>query len=129
MKRITWVLFLVACMPARRGTVSPQDSGDAYRLTRLELARVEYLPSVQEAIVRLRPWFLTPRPGSEVIRGEPQSIKVYINGHPAGGKEVLSDLRVVNVEEIQLVRTTNAYSVPGGIRGADAVINVILRRH
>lgn len=129
---IPWVsvLFplLVGCASAHRRLPPERERRDRNSLTRRELTQLDSMENAHAAVLRLRPWFLNPRPGAARARGQAPTIAVFINGQPAGGPEALLRLLVAQVESIHLIQPTDAYAVLGAGRGADAVINVILRR-
>jgi len=80
------------------------------------------------AVERLRPLFLTIRPGSGTIRDTAPRLYVFINGSLAGDIDVLRTIPLASVESIRRVQASAASTELGEIHAGDGVILVRLRR-
>lgn len=96
-------------------------------ITRAELARLDPLQSLHAAVAQLRPTYLRPRPGASTARGGGPVIVVHVNGHPAGGPEALHAIQLADVASVRLLHPSEFTAALGADRGADAIIDVVLR--
>ena len=121
----TAALFSAACATS----VGRQYSPAAYSsdlLTWNELA-AETHQDAYSALERVRPFFLTPRPSSADARGQPRTIRVFIDGDFAGDEEILRSIPVRDIESIRRVQPAMAYATMGSLHMGDEVIVVRLR--
>lgn len=122
----TAALFGAACArSAGRQQISPT-SYSSDLLTKNELA-AETHQDAYSALERVRPFFLKPRPGSADARGEPRTIRVFIDGDFAGDEGVLRSIPVRDIESIRRVQPSMAYATMGSLHMGDEVILVRLR--
>jgi hypothetical protein len=122
----TAVLMSAGCASARgRQQYSPVAySSDL--LTWNELA-AETHQNAYAALERLRPFFLTARPSSADVHGEPRTIRLFIDGDFAGDQEILRTIPVRDIESIRRVQPAMAYATMGSLHMSDEVIMVRLR--
>jgi len=121
-------VVIIACAhrPDAGDAPTPADSDV---LMREELATVgATTQNAYSAVERLRPLFLTIRPGSATIHGTPLRMFVFINGSLAGDIDVLRTIPLESVESIRRVRATTAFTQYGEIHTGDGVILVRLRQ-
>jgi hypothetical protein len=79
------------------------------------------------AVERLRPLFLTTRPGSGTVGGRVSRIHVFIEGSLAGDIDVLKTIPIGTIESIQRVQAMVAFTQYSDVRAGDSVILVRLR--
>jgi hypothetical protein len=120
--------IVAACTPrqveGRRGTPFESDV-----LTITELTRVRgTTQNAYSALERIRPLFLSIRPASGPLHGQPPRVYVFIDGSFAGDVDVLKTIPLTSVESIRRVQATTAYTLYGEIHAGDVVILVHLRR-
>jgi hypothetical protein len=96
-------------------------------IVQAELEKLKAHETAHAAVARLRPFFLRPRSQLGAVPGR-GTIAVYVNGQLTGGVEALRAIQVSEIERIELVQPEDMHKLFGGGRGADAVINVTLRR-
>ena len=95
-------------------------------LTSADLA-AETHQDAYAALERLRPFFLQARPSSSDVRGQPRTIRVFIDGDFAGDEEILRSIPVREIESIRRVQPAVAYATMGSLHMGDEVILVRLR--
>ena len=119
---------VAACTPhyVDSGRATPVESDV---LTTDELTKVRgTTQNAYSAIERIRPLFLSIRPGSGPLHGPPPRLYVFINGSIAGDIDVLKIIPLASVESIRRVQATTAFTLYGEIHAADGVILVQLRQ-
>lgn len=79
------------------------------------------------AVERLRPFFLTVRPGSGTLHERAPGIHVFINESLAGDIDALKTIPLASIASIRRVQATTAYTQLGEIHAGDGVILVRLR--
>ncbi len=130
MRRIVPVLAALgvaacAASPARDSRFTPTPfSSDL--ITWNELA-AKPLENAYSAVEHLRPLFLSPRPGPADARGQPRTIRVFIDGDFAGDEDVLRSIPVRDIESIRRVQPAMAYATIGSLHMGDEVLMVRLR--
>jgi len=92
------VAFLLACASAT--TQGHTERGSSNTLTQDQLAstNAEY---VYDAVVRLRPTWLSSRGPTSVTDATPTSVSVFAGGSLLGKAEALKDVRVLDVREVK----------------------------
>ena len=127
-----WSTALIAGAIACSTVPNRRDSavlGQRDLITQPELATVgATTQNTYSALERLRPLFLTTRPGSGTIRDTASHLYVFINDNFAGEVDALKSIPLANVESVRRVQATEAYTRYGGIHTGDGVILVRLRR-
>jgi hypothetical protein len=90
--------FALGCASATTQGRTSQGTGNT--LTQDQLARTnsEYL---YDAIVKLRPSWLTSRGPTSVTDATPTSVSVYVGGSLLGKAEALKDVRTLDVAEVK----------------------------
>jgi hypothetical protein len=125
----TAVLFSAAC--ASSGGRQQQYSRAPYTsdlLTWSELA-AETHRDAYAAVEQLRPLFLSPRPGAADARGQPRTIRVFIDGDFAGDQEILRSIPAREIESVRRLQPAMAYATMGSLHMGDEVLMVRLRCH
>jgi hypothetical protein len=121
----TAALFSVACASSggRQHAPAPYQSD---LLTWNELA-AETHRDAYAAVEQLRPLFLSPRPGAADARGQPRTIRVFIDGDFAGDQEVLRSIPAREIESIRRLQPAMAYATMGSLHMGDQILMVRLR--
>ena len=120
-------LGVAACATSRHAGRSTPTTDDT--LTSEELASTPGTTrNAYSAVERLRPLFLTVRPGSGTVHGTSQHLYVFINGSFAGEIDVLKTIPVATVESIRRVQASEAFIQLGELRAGDGVLLVRLHR-
>ena len=93
-----------------------------------ELRRYDDGGSLFDFLSRVRPQMLRPRLGTGVMRGVPEGIDVFVNGHFAGNDDVLRTLLPSHVASVRMVQRTQAFVEYGGrLRGEHALFVTLVR--
>jgi hypothetical protein len=123
------VTVTLAACTARPSTPRPSLRSDGEILTVEELtALTGTTQNAYSAVERLRPLFLSVRPGAGIVHGAPPRLYVFIDGSLAGDVDVLKTIPLSSVESIRRMRATAAFTQLGEIQSGDGVILVRLRR-
>ena len=116
-------LMLGAAMSAcaSSGATSPRRSLDV--ITQAEMTATN-LPSVYEAVQRLRPQWLRGRGSTSSMNNDPALPVIYVSGMRQGGPEALRSLRTNDVSEVRFISASDATTRwgTGHIGGAIEVI-------
>lgn len=94
----TAAALLGAC--AARGTPAQDDRGRGNVLTQAQLAATNS-DNLYDAVVKLRPEWLTSRGPTSVSDPTPTAVSVYMNGTMLGRVDYLRDMRVLDVTEVR----------------------------
>ena len=89
-------LLVSACASA--GTTS--SSGGGQRLSQADLVKANS-ESLYDAVVKLKPEWLTSRGPTSVTNSTPTSVDIYMNGNNMGSADYLKELRVVDIAEVR----------------------------
>lgn len=91
----TW--FIVGCAGATQGTPS---RGNGSLLTRADLSAANS-DNLYDAIVKLRPEWLSSRGPTSVSDASPTGADVYMNGNFLGKADYLRDVRLLDVTSVR----------------------------
>jgi len=90
--------FIVGCASAAQQGQSGQGSGSRLTRTQLEAANSNNL---YDAIVKLRPEWLSSRGPTSITDATPTSVSVFMGGTMLGKADYLKQLTVVDVSEVR----------------------------
>jgi hypothetical protein len=117
---------LAGCSAALAGR-PPLLPADPDILTRRELLTIAgTTQNAYTAVERLRPLFLTTRPGSSIVRGTSPRVYVFLNGNFAGDVDVLRTIPLASIESIRHIQGAAAFTQYGEIRAGDGILLVQL---
>jgi hypothetical protein len=112
---------VAACGAASARPTTTEHANSRY-LTTAELTRVSPSLTAYEAIERLRPFYLRPRP----VYGRAAVISVYINGSYAGNADVLRTLTPGAIQSARYLQRSEATAFAGVLTPGDSFIMVTL---
>lgn len=119
--RPTRVLALLLMMVTACATGASTGSRSATVITAEELDAIT-VPTVYEAVERLRPQFLRSRGASSVRNPQPMMPVVYVGGVRYGGPESLRQLRTSDVQEIRYLNASDATTRYGTDHTGGAIV-------
>jgi hypothetical protein len=97
-------LLVAACTR----TPGPSRSGGlGQRLTQADLEKANS-ESVYDAMVKLRPEWLSSRGPTSVTNSTPSTVDVFMNGNKMGTVDYLKELRVIDVVEVRFYNVGQA---------------------
>jgi hypothetical protein len=100
----TWSLVALSTLllgsACSRPAGTSKSRGLAQRLTQVDLTNANS-ESVYDAIVKLRPAWLSSRGPTSVANSTPTTVDVFMNGNNMGTAEYLKELRVTDVVEVR----------------------------
>jgi hypothetical protein len=92
--------YIAACASATQQGQSGQTSGSGSRLTRTQLEAANS-NNVYDAIVKLRPEWLSSRGPTSMTDATPTSVSVFMGGTMLGKADYLKQLNVIDVTEVR----------------------------
>jgi hypothetical protein len=84
-----------------------RSGGLGQRLTQADLEKTTS-EVVYDAVVKLRPEWLSSRGPTSVTNSTPTSVDVFMNGNNMGSAEYLKDLRVIDIVEVRFYNAGQA---------------------
>jgi hypothetical protein len=90
--------FALGCASATTQGRTSQGTGNTLTYDQLAHTNAEYL---YDAIVKLRPSWLTSRGPTSVTDATPTSVNVYVGGSLLGKAEALKEVRTLDVSEVK----------------------------